>query len=175
MPTYSIDPLYPHGFRCERCGKVVAEVLPAEAIDLVSLTAQQLTDLYPDAAAEIEAHECGCPAGGRGDVPSEGIECLCQASSPAGSGSRRYEFEINGEWKVECDGPNSRPPNEWDWVAGGPDPRMRSTGSASSREAALGTALNEIAHWSGLDLGQLQMDIASQLPMLDFIEFGDDF
>jgi hypothetical protein len=45
MPTYSIDPLYPHWFRCDQCGKDVAEVLPAESIDLVSLTARQVGEL----------------------------------------------------------------------------------------------------------------------------------
>ena len=39
MPTFSIDPLYPHWFRCDLCGQDVAEVLPAEALDLVNLTA----------------------------------------------------------------------------------------------------------------------------------------
>jgi hypothetical protein len=34
MPTYSIDPLYPHWFRCDLCGKDVAEVLPAEAVGM---------------------------------------------------------------------------------------------------------------------------------------------
>ena len=38
MPTYSIDPLYPHWFRCDLCGLDVAEVLPAEVLDLVNLT-----------------------------------------------------------------------------------------------------------------------------------------
>jgi len=36
-------------------------VLPAEALDLVSLTARQVIDLCPEAAEEIELHEHGCP------------------------------------------------------------------------------------------------------------------
>jgi hypothetical protein len=43
------------------CGQDVAEVLPAEALDLVNLTAQQVTDLCPEATAEIDGHEPGCP------------------------------------------------------------------------------------------------------------------
>ena len=62
MPTYSIDLPYPHWFRCDQCGKDVAEVLPAEALDLASLTAGQVTNLYPEAAAEIDAHEHRCRA-----------------------------------------------------------------------------------------------------------------
>ena len=61
MPTYSIDPLYPHWFRCDLCGQDVAEVLPAEALDLVNLTPPQLLELCPDAEAEIDGHEHGCP------------------------------------------------------------------------------------------------------------------
>jgi hypothetical protein len=61
MPTYSIDPLYPHWFRCDLCGRDVAEVLPAEALDLESLTARQVAELWPEAAGEIEAHEHNCP------------------------------------------------------------------------------------------------------------------
>ena len=49
MPTYSIDPLYPHWFRCDLCGQDVAEVLPAEPIDLLNLTAAQVLELCPDA------------------------------------------------------------------------------------------------------------------------------
>jgi hypothetical protein len=60
MPTYSIDPLYPHWFRCDLCGKDVASVFPAEALDLENLTAQQVTNLWPEAAGEIEAHEHRC-------------------------------------------------------------------------------------------------------------------
>jgi hypothetical protein len=61
MTTYSIDPLYPHWFRCGLCGKDVAEVLPAKPLDLVSLTARQVAELCPDAAGEIDAHEQGSP------------------------------------------------------------------------------------------------------------------
>ncbi len=43
------------------CGKDVAQVYPAEALDLETLTAQQVTDLWPDASGETEAHEHGCP------------------------------------------------------------------------------------------------------------------
>jgi hypothetical protein len=62
IPTYSIDPLYPHWFRCDLCGKDVAEVLPAEPLDLVSLTAPRVTELRPEAAVEIDRHEHGCAA-----------------------------------------------------------------------------------------------------------------
>jgi hypothetical protein len=62
MPTYSIDPLYPHWFRCDLCGKDVAEVLPAEPLDPVNLTARQVTELCPEAAVEIDRHEHSCPA-----------------------------------------------------------------------------------------------------------------
>jgi hypothetical protein len=48
MPVCSIDPLYPHWFRCDLCGKDVAEVLPAEALDLESRTARQVTEQCPD-------------------------------------------------------------------------------------------------------------------------------
>ena len=61
MPTYSIDPLYPHWFRCDLCGKDVASVFPAEALDLANLTARQVIDLCPEAAPKIELHEHGCP------------------------------------------------------------------------------------------------------------------
>jgi hypothetical protein len=54
MPTYSIDPLYPHRFRCDLCGQDVGEVLPAEALDLVNLTAGQVVEVCPDAEAEID-------------------------------------------------------------------------------------------------------------------------
>jgi hypothetical protein len=62
MPTYSIDPLYPHWFRCDLCGKDVAEVLPAEPLDLASLTARQVIELCPEAGDEINTHERGCRA-----------------------------------------------------------------------------------------------------------------
>ena len=62
MPTYSIDPLYPHWFRCDLCGRDVAPVYPAEALDLVNLTAHQVIDLCPDAEGEIDGHEHECPA-----------------------------------------------------------------------------------------------------------------
>jgi hypothetical protein len=62
MPTYSIDPLYPHWFRCDLCGQDVAEVLPAEPIDLLNLTAAQVLELCPDAEAEIDGHEHDCLA-----------------------------------------------------------------------------------------------------------------
>jgi hypothetical protein len=39
-----------------------AEVLPAEALDLVNLTAGQVVELCPDAEAEIDGHEQYCPA-----------------------------------------------------------------------------------------------------------------
>jgi hypothetical protein len=39
MPACSSEPLYPHWLRCDQCGKDMAEVLPAEALDLASLTA----------------------------------------------------------------------------------------------------------------------------------------
>jgi hypothetical protein len=29
MPTYSIDPLYPHWFRCDLCGQDVVPIYPA--------------------------------------------------------------------------------------------------------------------------------------------------
>jgi hypothetical protein len=62
MPTYSIDPLYPHWIRCEQCGKDVASLFPAEAIDdLVNLTAAQVLEVCPEAAADIDGHEHGCP------------------------------------------------------------------------------------------------------------------
>ena len=48
MPTYSIDPLYPHRFPCDLCGQDVAEVLPAEALDLVNLTPAHGCELCPD-------------------------------------------------------------------------------------------------------------------------------
>jgi hypothetical protein len=57
MPTYFIDPLYPHWLRCDLCGKGVAEVLLAEALDLESLTARQVADLCPAGAVRIDAHE----------------------------------------------------------------------------------------------------------------------
>jgi hypothetical protein len=61
MPTtYNIDPLYPHRFRCNLCGKDVAPVNPADPLDLVSLTAQQVAGLCPDAAGQIDVHEHGC-------------------------------------------------------------------------------------------------------------------
>ena len=62
MPIYSIDPLYPHWFRCNLCGQDVAEVLPAEALDLASLTARQVIEVCPEAAAEFDGHEHDCPA-----------------------------------------------------------------------------------------------------------------
>src|SRR5262249_36341173 len=62
VPMYSIDPLYPHWFRCDLCGLDVAQVLPAEALDLVNLTAGQVVELCPDAEAEIDGHEHDCPA-----------------------------------------------------------------------------------------------------------------
>ena len=62
MPIYSIDPLYRHCFRCDLCGQDVAPVYPAEALDLVNLTAHQVLDLCPEAAAEIDAHEHRCRA-----------------------------------------------------------------------------------------------------------------
>jgi hypothetical protein len=62
MSTYSIDPLYPHWFRCDLCHQDVAEVLPAEALDLVNLTAGQVLELCPEAEAEIVGHEHDCPA-----------------------------------------------------------------------------------------------------------------
>ena len=62
MPTYTIDPLYPHWFRCDLCGQDVGEVLPAEALDLVNLTPAQVLELCPDAEAEIDGHEHDCPA-----------------------------------------------------------------------------------------------------------------
>jgi hypothetical protein len=75
MPTYSIDPLYPHWFRCDLCGKDVAEVLPAEALDLVNLTAGQVLELCPDTEMEIEVHEHGCPmAAARANGITEGKE-----------------------------------------------------------------------------------------------------
>ena len=40
MPTYSIDPLYPHWFRCGLCRKDVAPIYPAESLALERLTAQ---------------------------------------------------------------------------------------------------------------------------------------
>jgi hypothetical protein len=40
----------------------VAEVLPAEALDLVSLTARHVWEIFPDAQEAIEVHEHGCPA-----------------------------------------------------------------------------------------------------------------
>jgi hypothetical protein len=59
---YSIDLLYPHWFRCDLCGKDVAEVLPAEPLDLGNLTARQVIELCPEAAGEIDRHEHSCPA-----------------------------------------------------------------------------------------------------------------
>ncbi len=59
-PRRSIDPLYPHWFRCDLCGKDVAEVLPAEPLDLANLTVRQVTELCPEEAAEIEVHEHRC-------------------------------------------------------------------------------------------------------------------
>jgi hypothetical protein len=66
MPTYSIDPLYPHWFRCDLCSQDVAKVLPAEelpteALDLVNLTPAQVLEVCPEAVAEIDAHEHWCP------------------------------------------------------------------------------------------------------------------
>jgi hypothetical protein len=61
QPPYSIDPLYPHWFGCDLCGQDVAGVLPAEQVDLVSLTAQQVAGLWLEAAGEIDAHEHDCP------------------------------------------------------------------------------------------------------------------
>jgi hypothetical protein len=62
MPTYSVDPLYPHWFRCDLCGKDVAPLYPAEPLDLVNLTAAQVLELDPEAEEAIEVHERGCPA-----------------------------------------------------------------------------------------------------------------
>jgi hypothetical protein len=53
------DRFAPHWLRCDQCGKDVAEVLPAEALDLVSLTARHLAELCPEAAQEIDAHMHG--------------------------------------------------------------------------------------------------------------------
>jgi hypothetical protein len=39
-----------------------AEVLPAEAFDLVNLTPAQVLKLCPGAEAEIDGHEHDCPA-----------------------------------------------------------------------------------------------------------------
>jgi hypothetical protein len=39
-----------------------AEVLPAEPIDLLHLTAAQVLELCPDAETEIDGHEHDCPA-----------------------------------------------------------------------------------------------------------------
>jgi hypothetical protein len=50
---YSIDPLYPHWFRCEQCGKDVSPLFPPEAIDLVNLTAAQVLEVCPEAEADI--------------------------------------------------------------------------------------------------------------------------
>jgi hypothetical protein len=61
MPTYSIDPLYPHWFRCDLCGQDVAEVLPAEALDLLNLTAGHVLEFCPDAEEAMEVHEHRCP------------------------------------------------------------------------------------------------------------------
>jgi len=36
-------------------------VLPAEALELASLTPAQVLELCPDAEAEIDGHEHGCP------------------------------------------------------------------------------------------------------------------
>ncbi len=57
MPTYRIDPLYPHRFRCDLCGQDVAEVLPAEALDLAGMTGRQVAELCPGAAGEIDPYE----------------------------------------------------------------------------------------------------------------------
>jgi hypothetical protein len=57
MSTHSIDPLYPHWFRCYLCGKDVAEVLQAEPLDLASLTARQVIELCPDVARGIDPQE----------------------------------------------------------------------------------------------------------------------
>jgi hypothetical protein len=71
MPTYSIDPLYPHWFRCDLCGQDVAVVLPAEALDLVNLTAGQVLELCPEVEAEIDGREHGCPVAARANGTSE--------------------------------------------------------------------------------------------------------
>jgi hypothetical protein len=60
MPTYSIDPLYPHWFRCDLCGLSVAEILPAEAPDLANLTPGQVLELCPEVEAAIDGHEREC-------------------------------------------------------------------------------------------------------------------
>ncbi len=46
----------------QQCGKDVPEVLPAGPLDLAGLTARQVAELYPEAAAEIDAHEHRCRA-----------------------------------------------------------------------------------------------------------------
>jgi hypothetical protein len=60
MSSYSIDPLYPHWFRCDQCGKDVAEVLPAEPLDLANLTARQVIERCPETGEKIIAPERGC-------------------------------------------------------------------------------------------------------------------
>ena len=40
-------------------------MLQAEALDMLNLTARQVTDLCPEAAGEIELHERGCPIAGQ--------------------------------------------------------------------------------------------------------------
>jgi hypothetical protein len=47
MPTYSIDPLYPHWFRCDLRSQDVAEVLPAGPFDLVNLTPAHVLGTVP--------------------------------------------------------------------------------------------------------------------------------
>jgi hypothetical protein len=59
MPTYSIDPLYPHWLRCNLCGKDVAEVLPYEPLDLLNLTAQQVAEVCPGLARGIDPNGHG--------------------------------------------------------------------------------------------------------------------
>ncbi len=41
----------------QQCGKDVPEVLPAEALDLASLTALQVAELCSDVARELDPHE----------------------------------------------------------------------------------------------------------------------
>jgi hypothetical protein len=67
--------------------KGVAEVLPAEALDLSNLTAHQVIELYPEAAAEIDGHE---PRGGSDSISTDPLRspwtrlALLRRSTPCG-------------------------------------------------------------------------------------------
>jgi hypothetical protein len=68
VPTYSQDPLHPDRLRCNRCGTPVAAVGGKEFPAVEHLTAHQVREYFPEAAADVELHEavCGWEGGGGG-------------------------------------------------------------------------------------------------------------